>query len=224
MIHIFRVFENDSGDFLEFVDKQAVVEAYLAQRNPLQYDWQTMRVTDALKSEQRLAQSQSLRVMQKRGDQAVVMAITEGQVEWYSPTADNGSGIPSEYSIAIQFFTDPAKYFRVTSRHHEVFEVARDPRFRTLSQKVINSVLRRVEKTQCEKRLDKYLDMNLRKLKNYGIETSRFEGSYFHIKDAVQSEGISCPFFSEFFTQLMDICIKKEHQLVGENRVYEKTI
>lgn len=224
MIHIFRIYAQKKGDFLEFVSREALVDAFRKVKNPAKYQWETLSIQAAIKQERRIEPSMNLRTMKENGVRLVIKAVINGHVSWYSPTASNAQGIPSEYSVAVHFFTDACKYFRVTSKHHEVFEIVKDIRFRELSQQVIDNILGRVRQTRCATRLDKYLDMNLRKLKNYGVEMDQVNGTYIHIKDSLSQQKISCTFFNSFMLQLMDICIEKEKELVGENRHFTKRV
>ena len=224
MIHIFRLYSNKKCDFLEFVDKTDVVDVFKQERNPMQYDWRTMPIKQALKEEESLLKHGSLLKMQQRGDKAVIRVILKGECSWYSPSAQYTQGIPSFYRVAISFFTDPAKEFKVTTQHHEIFEVIRDERFSSLSRQLFYSILKRVKSSRCERRLDQYVDYNLKKLKEYGVNLPSVKGTYIQIKQQVANEDISCPFYSDFFHQLLDVCIEKEKELLGENRTYVKYI
>lgn len=224
MIHIFRIYAQKKGDFLEFASREKLVEAYRKIKNPVKYEWETLSIQAAMKQEQRVEPLINLRTMKENGVTRVIKAVIDGHVNWYSPTATNAQGIPSEYSVAIRFYTDACKYFRVTSKHHEVFEIIKDLRFRELSQQVIDNILGRVKQTRCAMRLDKYLDMNLKKLKNYGVEVKQVSGTYLMIKESISEQNISCTFFSDFMLQLIDICIEKEKELVGESRHFTKQV
>lgn len=222
MIYLFRIFSGGGGDYLEFSNRQSLIEAYLEHRDSRLYDWSTVPIKQAIQEEGRLSKIYSLRAMQNLGDKMVVRVLVKGQLEWYSPS--NAHGIPSEYNVAVKFFTHACTHYKLTTCHHEVFEIAKESRFKALSQEVIQSILKRVEGTRCDSKLDLYLNMNLRKLRNYGVESLKVKGSYVDIKDAIAQQSVSCPFFSQFLLNLMDVCITKEIELVGKQRVYEKVI
>jgi hypothetical protein len=222
MIHIFRIFTPRRCDYLEFNDRNEVINRYNANKDLNRHHWQVISTRQALKEEIRWSQKQSLEVMLKRGDQRVVKVVANGDVRWYSPS--NAHGIPSEYQIAIQHFTDDCQHYKVTKCHHEVFKVIRDPRFQSLHRDIIDDLLSRVRATRCATRLDKYLDLNLRKLPQYGFQAEQLQGTYEHIKHTVAQNRLTCPLFSDFMLRLLDICIEKERELLGTNRVYEKQL
>lgn len=222
MIHIFRIFENELVDFLEFVDKQDLVSQFYQQRNEVLYDWKLMDIEDAMAIESRSSHQDTLRSMQGNGDLTVVFVKKRGELNWFSLSHHGERGIPSVQSVALDFFTDPAVEYRITLNHHEVFDVVKEARFRALGHQVIDSVLERVRGTSCEEKLDRYVDLNLQKLSQYGTDIKRFHGSYTQIKNKVKEDGINCPFYGQFFHQLMDVCMEKEYQLLGENRIHAK--
>lgn len=224
MVHIFRLFDNKKNDFLEFSDKTDVVDAFKQERNPMQYNWQTIPIKQALKEEESMFKHRSLLKMEQRGDKAAICVTLKGETAWYSPSAQYTQGIPSFYRVAICYFTDPAQEFRVTTQHHEIFEVIRDERFSNLSRQLFYSIFKRIKNSRCEKRLDQYLDYNLKKLKEYGVSLPKVQGTYIQIKQQIANEDISCPYYSDFFHQLLDVCIEKEKELIGENRTYVKYI
>lgn len=222
MIHIFRLYDNNRCDFLDFDGEDVLVDTFMQERNPLQYDWQTVPIKMALKDEESMVEHQALQKMEKRGDTTVIRVTTNGKGTWYSPSAVYDKGIPTLYRVALSYFTDPAKEHRITSHHHEIFDILKDERFSSLSKKLFFNILKRVKASKCDRRLDLYVDYNLGKLKNYGVTMQQIEGTYVEIKDMVENTEISCPYYSEFLYQLLDVCIKKEKELVGENRVYVK--
>ncbi|WP_178861255.1 hypothetical protein [Thiomicrorhabdus cannonii] len=222
MIYLFRVFEDDSGDYLEFVSREDLIAAYNQQKNPQQYNWGTVGIKQAMSEETRLSKLMALKTMQSLGDKLVVRTVVKGEVNWYSP--NNSHGIPSEYTIAVKFFSDHCAHYRLTNCHHEVFEIANEMRFRALTQDVIGRILQRVENTRCAQKLDRYLNMNLRKLRQYGVESLSLTGSYLDIQKAISKQELSCPFFGSFLEELLALCVEKEKELVGEPQIYEKII
>ncbi|MDG6773409.1 hypothetical protein QCB45_03615 [Thiomicrorhabdus sp. ZW0627] len=222
MIYLFRIFEDGRGDYLEFMNREQVISSFTEQRDPAKYHWSTVSIVDAMNEEIRFPKLQALQAMRNLGDERVVRVVIEGLLEWYSP--HNSHGIPSEYTVAIKFFTDECAHHQLTTCHHEVFHIAGEPRFQALTQEVIDSFLDRVRQTRSNQKLDRYLDMNLRKLRKYGVQPMSVNGSYVEIKEQVSKQAISCPFFSSFLQELMDVCIEKEVELLGETKVYEKVI
>lgn len=222
MIHVFRVFENEPGDFLEFDDKQALMTQFYRDRNLGLYDWQLVEIEQALAMEQRPDYQKTLTRMQANGDRTVVLVCRRGQRDWFSLSEHGERGIPAVHKVALAFYTDPAQDYRVTTQHHQVFEVIKEERFQGFRHQVIESVLNRVRGTRCEHKLDRYVDINLKKLKDYGVHRQAFNGSYVQIKDQVKQVGIACPFFGDFFFQLMDVSMEKEQQLLGKNRIHAK--
>lgn len=222
MIYLFRIYEDGRGDYLEFVNREALIAAFNQQKNPKQYNWSTVSIKQAMNEETLLSKLMTLKTMRSLGDKMVVRTVVKGEVQWYSPS--NSHGIPSEYTIAVKFFSDDCSHYRLTSCHHEVFEIANELPFRSLSQEVIQRILQRVENTRCADKLDRYLTMNLRKLRRYGVESLALKGSYLDIKTVVAQQQLSCPFFGRFLQELLTLCVHKEKELVGEAQVYEKTI
>lgn len=224
MVHIFRLFDTKKCDFLEFVDKTDLVDVFKEERNPLQYNWETVPIKQALKEEESMLKHGSLIKMQKRGDKAVIRVTLKGEATWYSPSAQYSQGIPSFYRVAVSYFTDGVKTFKMTTQHHEIFEVMRDERFSSLARPLFHSIFKRVKASKCEKRLDKYVEYNLKKLKEYGVELPKVQGTYIDIKQQISEENISCPYYCDFMLQLLDVCMQKEKELVGMNRTYVKYI
>ncbi len=222
MIHIFRYFETNTNDFLEFTDEDSLVEVYKTEHNPYIYNWTTMPIEIALKSEESIIEHQKLKKMVARGDKAVIQAVIAGKKTWYSPSGQYSHGIPSERSVAFKYFTDPAQYFQVTTQHHEVFDVLKDERFNSLSKRVFFNILKLVKDSKCNVRLDKYLNYNLKKLQQYGVTLPPLTGTYVDVKERVLQENISCEYYDEFFHKLIDICIDKELELLGEHQIHEK--
>lgn len=222
MIHIFRVFNTNHSDYLEFLDKPQVVENYKMNQNPQRFNWQVVAIDQALKQETRRAQRESLQVIKQRGEARVIKVISKAEVHWYSPS--NSHGIPSEYQVAIQHFTDQCQYYKVTSRHQEIFKVIRDPRFQNLHRSIVDSILSKVEATRCAQRLDRYLDLNLNKLYLYGVEIEQLHGTYSQIRNTITQKRLNCPLFSDFLLRLLDICIAKEKELLGKNQTYQKQL
>lgn len=224
MLHIFRLFDNKKNDFLEFADKTDLVDVFNQERNPMQYDWKTVPINQALKQEESMFKHRSLLKMQQRGDKAAICVTMKGDSTWYSPSSQYSEGIPSYYRVAMRYFTDAAKEFRVTTQHHEIFEVIRDEKYSNLSRSLFHSIFKRIKNSRCEKRLDQYVDYNLKKLKEYGVNLPEVQGTYIQIKQQVANEEISCPYFSDFFHQLLEVCFEKEKELVGKNRSHVKNI
>ncbi len=222
LIYLFRIFEDGSGDYLEFVNREHLISTFNEQKDPKKYHWSTVPISEAMNEEIRFPKLQALQAMRNLGDKRVVRVVTEGLLEWYSP--HNSHGIPSEYTVAVKFFTDSCLHHHATSCHHEVFKIAGEPRFKILTQEVIDNILDRVRQTRCDKKLDRYLDMNLRKLRKYGVQPMSINGSYLEIKETISQQSLSCPFFNAFLLELLDVCVDKEVELVGESRVYEKVI
>ena len=222
MIHIFRHFETGANDFLEFTDEENLFEVYKAERNVFMYDWQEIPIKLAIKDEESIIEHQNLLKMEARGDRVVIRITINGKSTWYSPSAVYEKGIPSEQSIALNYFTDPATFFQVTRQHHDVFEILKDERFSPLSKRVFSNILKLVKDSNCDVRVDKYLDYNLKKLKQYGVGLPSLTGTYVDIKSKIAEETISCDYYKDFFHELIDICIDKEVELVGESRVHNK--
>ncbi|MFA6699203.1 MAG: hypothetical protein WCS28_03450 [Thiomicrospira sp.] len=222
MIHIFRIFNNPGADYLEFHDKHHVIKDFNEQKDQNRFNWQIMPTRKALIEEKRLTQQRTLQVMHDLGDQKVVKVVINGAINWYSPS--HAHGIPSEYQVALDFFTYQCKFYKVTSRHHEVFKVLRDPRFKSLHQEIVDRILKRVKDTRCHIRLDRYLDMNLNKLPHYGVKLDKVDGTYIDIQNTLRENQPNCPLFSDFMLRLLDVCIEKEQELLGRNFSHSKQI
>jgi hypothetical protein len=222
MIYLFRIFENGRGDYLEFESRDALIQAYQQQRDPLKFDWSTVSIKAALKEEGRLSKLYALKAMQNIGDTRVLRVVVQGGLEWYSPS--NAQGIPSEYSVAVKCLTASCVHYQLTDSHHEVFKIAQQPRFKALSEQAIQGILQRVQQTRCAEKLDRYLDMNLRKLRHYGVQSLDLSGSYVAMKEVLSQQAVSCPFFSRFMLELLELCVQKEMELLGEPRQYRKAI
>jgi len=222
MIYLFRIFDDDREDYLEFVDREEVVRRYQSERLPSRFDWSTMPIDKAIEGEKRTPNLSVLNAMKGRGDTNVVRVVIESEIKWFSPSSTYE--IPSEYTIAIKFFTTSCIDHRLTTCHHEVFDVIRESRFRSLAQQAITSILHRVNESQCAVKLDQYLNMNLRKLKKYGVTSLQVNGSYLDLKTNISQQSVSCPFFNMFMDELLDLCINKELELVGETRIHKKEI
>lgn len=222
MIHIFRIFDQPGCDYLEFQDRETLMKEYNKKKDEDKYNWTIVTTRQALSEETRLTQHQSLRTMQDIGDLRVVKVIVRGDVQWFSPS--QGHGIPSEYQIAIKHFTDQCKFYKVTQQHHEVFAILKDQRFKRLHKEIIDRILSRVRDSRCPVRLNKYLDLNLKKLPDYGVQIERIEGTYIDIRNTLSQHQPSCPLFGEFMHQLLDICIEKEQELVGHHQTHQKRI
>ncbi len=222
MIHIFRIFNHPRTDYLEFIDRADLITHYNRQKDMKRHHWQVVYIKHALQEENRWSQRQSLEALHKLGEKRVIKVVANGQLHWYSPS--NSHGIPSEYQIALQHFTDDCKFYKVTTRHHEIFKVIRDPRFQNIHHEIIDNILSRVRASRCPTRLDRYLDLNLNKLHQYGVELDRLHGTYSDIRETIRRNSLNCPLFSDFILRLMDICIEKERELLGTEKVYLKQL